>query len=305
MSGRKSFLADYIKDLELLSALPASKRHDALWLEEYPFDLQLLTASRIYRESRRQYLDLGGVFAPRISSTMRSLSAQDLFADLIDYTPSSTELEWFRDRHVEVAAPEEEIVALSRFNEISLFHEQNHRVIWRLLPPVPSEQRDVGRYLNFAESLVVMLDLALGDELGAKVSAVAERMKVIYRTGRDSRWKKRGKSVYRQYLLAIQCATYFVLEMINPEDVLAAVDYVFPGQKAMNKEAVARSLDINELFTRVTNPEWQKREWKESRRKLVGLQGVAKTEPLYLPEDPLDLEDEFVVTRRLLAAFGL
>lgn len=300
-----SKIEPFLSDVKLLSAMPMSKKHEAIWLEEYPFDLQLLTASRLYRESRKMYLALGGRFSPRISSTMRSLSAQDLFADDIDYTPSFTELVWFRDRHHEVADPEDEVHALARFNEISLFHEQNHRVIWRLLPPVASAERDVGRYLNFAESLVVMLDLALGDELGAKVSTVAERLKVVYRTGRDSKWKKQGKSVYRRYLLGIQCATYFVLEMINPEDILAAVDYVLPGQKAMNREAVARSLDINELFTRVTNPEWQSREWKIARSKLVRLHSGTTLEPLRLPKDPLDLEREFEVTRRVLAAYGL
>lgn len=295
----------FLNDLEVLSAMPTSKKHDSLWLEEYPFDLQLLTASRLYRESRRSYVELGGTFSPRISSTMRSLSAQDLFADDIDYTPSFTEIEWFRDHHREISDPEDEVAALARFNEISLFHEQNHRVIWRILPPVPIAERDVSRYLNFAESLVVMLDLALGDELGAKISTTAERLKVVYRTGRESKWKKQGKPVYRRYLLAIQCATYFVLEMINPEDVLAAVNFVFPGQKVMNADAVRRSLDINELFTRVTNPEWQKRNWKTVRRKLAPLHADSRLEPLRLPKDSLSLDDEFAITRGVLTAFGL
>ena len=285
--------------------MPTSKRHDELWLEEYPFDLQLLTASRIYRESRKQYVELGGAFTPRVASMLRSLSAQDLFADDIEYTPSFTELEWFRDRHGEVSDPDDEVSALSRFNEISLFHEQNHRLIWRLLPPPPSSVRDIGRYLNFAESLVVMLDLALGDELGAKISPAAERMKVIYRTGRASKWQKRSKSDYRKYLLAIQCASYFVLELLHPDDILGAIDYVIPGQKAMNKEAVQRSLDINDLFKAVTNPEWQKRNWKSIPAKLAKVHGKSTLDPLDLPEDPLDLDEEFNITRRVLASFRL
>lgn len=298
----KSFLAD----IETLSDLPTSKRHEDLWLMEFPFDLQLLTASRIYRESRRQYVELGGAFVPRVSSTMRSLSAQDLFADVIDYTPSFAEIEWFRDHHREISDPEDEIQALARFSEISVFHEQNHRVIWRLLPPAPTSARDVGRYLNFAESLVVMLDLALGDELGAPISAAAERMKVVYRTGRENKWKKQGKAVYREYLLAIQCATYFVLELVNPEDVLPALNYVFPGQKTMNREAVTRSLDINELFTRVTNPEWQKRNWKTVSGKLARIHSKHGLDPLYLPADPLDFDDEnFMTSIKVLEAFGL
>jgi len=292
---------EFLRDLRYLSALPASKKHDELWLEEYPFDLQLLTASRLYRASREMYLELGGTFAPRLSSMMRSLSAQDLFKDEIDYTPSATELAWFRDHHDEVAQPQDDVAALSHYNEISLFHEQNHRVIWRMLPPPPKDARAIGRYLNFAESLVVMLDLALGDELGAKTSTTAERMKVVYRTGATRAYTKKQM---RESLVAIQFASYCVLEEIDRRDLLKAVNYVLPGQAQMNKNAVKRSLDINELFTRVTNPEWQKRNWKTVTKKLAKFH-TGTAQPLELPQDPLDLDQEFAITRQVLAAYGL
>ncbi len=202
-------LKQFLKDVKALAALPTSKKHQRFHLTEYPFDLQLLTASPLYRESRKQYLSLGGKFAGRVSSTMRSLSAQDLFKDEIDFTPSAAEIIWFQKHFKDVSDPEAEFVALSRFNEISLFHEQNHRIIWRLLPPPPTESADLRRYLNFAESLVVTLDLALGDEIGAKLSPVFERLKVIYRRGGQHRWQKKSKQDYRRYLEALLCATYF------------------------------------------------------------------------------------------------
>jgi hypothetical protein len=239
---------------------------------------------------------------------MRALSAQDLFKDEIDFTPSFSEMVWFKDHVHEVADPEHEIEALSRFNEISLFHEQNHRVIWRLLPPAPHEERDVCRYLNFAESLVVTLDLALGDQLGKKHSPVFESMKVIYRSGGEDKWFKESKAIYRKYLLSLVCATYYTLEMINYDDILKAVDYVFPGQKKMNKDAVKRSLEISELFTRVTNPLWQERYWDKAQGKLAKLHAKMKSqeEALYLPEDPLDLEGEdFIFAHRVFDYYGL
>lgn len=304
-SESQMYVKGFLKDVKTLADLPTSKKFGKLLLPEYPFDGQLLAASRLYRESRKLYLSVGGVFAPKVCSTMRSLSAQDLFKDEIQYTPSASELMWFKDYSHEISDPEDEIFSLSRFNEISLYHEQNHRVVWRLLPPAPTEERDLGRYLNFAESLVVALDLALGDELGGKLSPIFERLKVIYRPGGKDKWFKSSRQEYRQYLLAVLCSTYYVLELVNTEDVLKAVDYVLPGQKKMNREAVKRGLELSELFSRVTNPLWQERYWKDARTKLKKMHAGAVEEPLYLPEDPLDLEEEFVLAHRLFDYFGL
>jgi hypothetical protein len=296
---------NFLKDVKFLSDLPKVDKFENIHLEDYPFDHQLLTLSRLYRESRRLYLQIGGTYAPRVSSTMRSLSAQDLFADLIEFTPSAAELMWFKDHVHEVADPEAEMKALIRFNEISIFHEQNHRVIWRLLPPAPKEKRDLSRYLNFAESLVVTLDLVLGDELGGKVSDVFERLKIIYRPAGTVSWNKESNKAYRQYLLAILCATYYELEVIHPDDILKAVDYVLPGQKKMNKDAVRRGRQLSELFSRVTNPEWQERYWKLARTRLSKMHRQSKEQPLYLPEDPLDLEEELAIAHRVFDVYGL
>lgn len=301
----KSEVSYYVEDTKMLCSLPTSKKYAKLWLEEYPFDLQLLSNSRLYRDSRKQYLSLGGVFKPTICSTMRSLSAQDLFKDEIEFSPSWSEILWFKDHSHEVVDPEAEIQALCRFNEISLFHEQNHRIIWRLLPPAPTEERDLCRYLNFAESLVVTIDLALGDELGKKTSTVFEQMRVIYRTGGGDPWARESKAVYRQYLLALLCTTYYSLELINHEDILGAVNYVLPGQKKMNQAALRRGLDLNELFTRITNPQWQERYWKVAGTKLQKMHKGSQVDPLYLPEDPLDLEEELSLALHVFDHFGL
>ena len=304
-SAAQSEVQYFLEDVKALYGLPTSKKHSKLLLNEYPFDGQLLHASRLYRESRKLYLSLGGVFSPKICSTMRSLSAQDLFKDEIEFSPSWSELVWFKDHSHEIADPDREIEALMRFNEISLYHEQNHRVLWRLLPPPPKEERDFCRYLNFAESLVVTLDLALGDELGKKVSPVFESMKVIYRSGGKDKWNEKSKGEYRKYLLALLASTYYFLEMINPEDILKAVDYVLPGQKKMNKDAVQRGLELSELFTRVTNPQWQERYWKVAQGKLLKMNVGSEEDTLYMPEDPLDLEAEFFYAHRVFDYYGL
>lgn len=295
----------FLTDIRMLSKLATIQRFKKFALYEYPFDLQLLSLSSVYRESREQYLDLGGRFSPRIASTMRSLSAQDLFADEIDYTPAATELTWFADNVQDVYDPAEEVTALERFNVISVFHEQNHRILWRLLPPAPKDERDLNRYLNFAESLVVMLDLALADQVGSKLSPAFERMKVIYRSGGVSKKWVASKESYRNYLLAAQYATYLILEMIDADDIPKAVDYVFPGQKQLNREAIARAFDISELFTRITNPQWQERYWKVASAKLKKVHKGSDSASLILPKDPVDFDEEFQIARYVLSEFGL
>lgn len=298
-------IKNFLKDVNDLLAIPITNKYKKLLLPELPFDLQLLNSSALYRVSRTMYLQLGGQFQPRLCSTMRGLSAQDLFKDEIDYAPALSELLWFRDFGHQVSDAREEILALLRFMEISLFHEQNHRVIWRLLPRIPDEQDDICRYLNFAESLVVTLDMALGDQLGLRQSEIFERMKVIYHPAGEDAYAKKFGSDYRKYLLAILTTTYYALEILHNDDIPAAVDYVLSGQKAVNAAAVKRAMQLSELFTRVTNPQWQAIYWSIGQKKLKKIQRTSKQDILYLPTDPLDLEEEFVIANRIFDYFGL
>ncbi len=296
---------NFLKDIKTLSLLPTAKKFSKLTLPEYPFDHQLLTASSLYRESRKSYVSLGGAFSAKVCSMMRGLSDQDLFKNVIEYTPSFSEIMWFQQRPNDVTEPLEELRALARFNEISVYHEQNHRVIWQLLPPAPPEPRDLSRYLNFAECLVVVLDLALGDQLGLQNSKIFQGLNLIYRHGGQHPWAQVSKSSYRKYLLALLCATYYALEWMHDDDILKAVDYVLPNQKKANRAAITRGKELSELFTRVTNPEWQQRNLKISGQKLKKMHFQSKEDPLYLPEDPLDLEEEFIIARSIFDHYGL
>ncbi len=295
----------FLSDARLLLNLPTPKKFQQLVLPEFPFDLQLLNLSPVYRHSRELYLELGGQYFPRMCSAMRGLSAQDLFADQIDYAPSLSELTWFVKKGFIYGDAPEEIISLIRFSEISLFHEQNHRVIWRLLPPIPKTEDDVCRYLNFAESLVVTLDMAMSDQLGREVSAAFERMKINYHPGCVDKYSKKPNKDYRNYLLAILTTTYFAMETMHSDDVLNAVNYVLPGQKSINLAAVKRASQLSELFTCVTNPEWQKLNWKSGQKKLSKIVGPSKEPALFLPKDPLDLDLEFSVAHRIFDHFGI
>ncbi len=301
----KSKTHAFISDVKFLSRQTKSGKWRSLVVEEYPFDHQLLSLSKVYRHSRKSYVGLGGEFSRKVSSTMRSLSAHDLFKDEIEYSPCFTEMTWFADHAEEVFDPAAEVEALTRFSDISLFHEQNHRIVWRLLPPAPKDPGALSRYLNFAEGLVATLDVVLADELGKKISPVFERLKVIYRIGGNTRWKTKGKKDYRRYLLAFLYATYLALELVHDDDILKATDYVFPKQGKINREAVSRALELSELFTRVTNTEWQKRNLRSSGTKLAKLHRGSRIEALVLPPDPLDIDGELEIAGRVLAYFGV
>lgn len=295
-----------LKDLKFLLSLRTEKKHKRLELFEYPFDAQLLNLSSIYRYSRELYLKLGGHFSPRLCSTMRGLSTQDLFKNDIQYTPSFTEWQWFSEHGFRMSDADEELQALERFNEISVFHEQNHRIVWQMLPPPPTEKRDMQRYLNFAESIVVTLDLVLGDQLGKKTSSAFERMRLIYRPGGDDKYSQKSNTDYRSYLLAALITTYYMLETMHTDDIPKAVNYVLPGQKQINKIGVRRGLQLSELFARVTNPQWIELNWTSAQKKLNRIHRGSMEALLYLPEDPLDIEEnELAIIDRIFDHFGI
>ncbi len=300
---RASTARRFVADLEILSRLPRSACHSALVVEEYPFDHELLTLSRLYRTSRKAYLALGGAYVPRLACAARSL-AGDLFENEIYYPPAHSEVMWFKDHHRELAEgeAEAEAAALLRFNEISVFHEQNHRVVWTLLPPAPTRERELRRYLNFAESLVVTLDAALADEAGT-LSGAFQRMSLLYRRAADNRWHARSRAKYRSYLLAVFCATYCVLELVENADVAKAVDYLLPGQPKINRDATRFSLELSERFALVTSQQWQRRNWRTARTKLKRLRDDAPA--LRLAADPLDLGPELGVVGHVLEHYNL
>lgn len=304
MKKNKKPVSKFLQDFNALCRLSDASRFPKLALKEYPFDNRLLNISPLYRKSRRFYYQLGGKFSPKVCSTMRALSAQDLFKDEIDFSPTFSEMLWFSSHARVLPEAEAELAALKQFSDISLFHEQNHRVIWRLLPPAPVEQIDLRHYLNFAESLVVTLDLALGDELGKELSLKFENLNILYRPGVSHAWRASRKE-YRRYLLVVLTATYFILEGVDQRDILKAVNFLFPGQKPINKGAVHRSLELNEHFTKVTNPNWQALYWRSAAAKLQKLHRNSAEAVFYLPEDPLDMQEEFFYARRVFDYYGL
>ena len=145
----------------------------------------------------------------------------------------------------------------------------------------------------------------MANQLGQKISLIFERLKITYRPGGEDNYFKKTKLEYRQYLLGILASTYFVLEGMHRGDLLKAVNYVQPDDKKMNEAAVQRGRQLSEIFTKVTNPQWQEIYWKAAQKKLRHIHAGSKKPVLHLPSDPLDLNSEFAVAEQILAKFGL
>lgn len=295
----------FVSDIKTILQLSVSKKIQKLVLSEYPFDAQMLSLSPLYSKSRKAYIKLGGKFQPSVCSTMRSLSTQDLFKNEIHYSPMHSEMVWLYENANNFSDTDEQVSAVQHFHAISIFHEQNHRIVWQLMPKAPSDKTNLRRYLNFAESLVVMLDLALADQFNPQVSKALERMSLLYRPAGPVKLQKLPAADYRQYLRAAFTTTYYALERINSEDILKAVNYVLPENKKLNKQAVSRGLELNQDFTEVTNPGWQELYWQSAVVKLKEIHKKSKQPVLILPEDPLNLETEFNIVEKVLNEFEI
>lgn len=293
----------FVNDVKTILKLPINSAVRKFEIPEYPFDTQMLSLSPLYFKSRQAYLKLGGKHVAAVCSTMRSLSTQDLFKNEIHYSPMHSEMVWLYENAKYFIDTKDQVSAIQHFHAISIFHEQNHRIIWQLMPKAPTDKINLRRYLNFAESLVVMLDLALADQINPKVSKSLERMSLLYRPAGSAKLQSLTTTDYRQYLLSAFVATYCMLERVNGEDILKVVNYVLPENKKINKQAVHRGLELNQDFTEVTNPGWQEIYWQSAAVKLKEIHKKSKAPVLVLPQDPLDLELELSIVEQVLNYF--
>lgn len=302
---KQEIIKSYSADVKLLLDIKVNEKHNRLLVKECPFDPQLISLSSLYRKSREEYVKLGGQFSPSVVSTMRSLSTHDLFKNEIEYTPAHSEMIWLYENLKSMPDSDLQIESIKHFHDISIYHEQNHRIIWKLLPPAPTDRQNLRRYLNFAESLVVAMDLALADQVSPEISKACERMNLFYRPSGPNKLKKMSKDEYRNYLLSALCTTYLCLEQIYHEDVLGAVDYLLPKNKKFNRQAVDRGLELNQDFTEVTNPQWQEIYWQSAAIKLGKIHQGSQKQVLFIPEDPLDLDQEFKIADKVFKFFGI
>jgi hypothetical protein len=293
--GLKVELARLRLGLKRHQARPV-KRHP-LSLAGQPLDSWLLSRSRLYVRSRRLFLERGGILLPALQSTPRSLSSAALLWNRIEYTPSEAELFWAALDPEERKNPEH-LQRLRTFTS-SLFHEQNHRLLWGLLPPAPREETGLRRYLNLAESLVIAADMALGDELGPKEAETPYLAGAIYDPGTRIKKEASGRRIYRNYLQAATHATYLMLEGYEPDDLPVALQALFPNLGGLATRVARRAGELDTLFIGSTNQRWQKKH-----RKTV-IQALSGPQPLELPSHPMDNRQAYLIGENWFHLLGL
>ncbi|RYZ67650.1 MAG: hypothetical protein EOP09_10680, partial [Proteobacteria bacterium] len=249
LGGKKHFetLARNLKRFE--KHIDDELGHSPVELPGQPLDSFHLQSSRLYLFSRQTFLQFGGTFHASLLSSERSLRSSALLSNEISYTPHEDEVFW---------AARENPAALETLSRLStsLFHEQNHRILWHLLKvPAKLDRKTVRKFFNFVESLVVTLDMMGGDELGTAQSAIGYQLGVLYDPGTD-----RPKLNYRErmnyYHLCLR-ATYLHLEGADQKSIRqwgesTPMDLVASART----HALDRSLRLDDTFVDRTNPLW-------------------------------------------------
>ena len=210
----------------------------------------------------------------------RTLTSPILLDQCIEYTPIARELSWAATDKIEKEARLTEL----RTYCTNLFHEQNHRILWRFLPPPPRSPGNASRYLNFVESLIVALDMALGDELGHGVSRFFYLTGVTYDPGTDILKDGLTSREYRNYLHACSYATFMKLEFYEEADIRKAIARLYPQDSKTLTRALQRALRLDNAFVQITNPMWQETHLPEFTRRM----GSDSKKALTVSRDPLE-----------------
>lgn len=263
-----------------------------------PFDGLLLAKSALFRKSRTLYQQKKGKFVATLVSSPRTLSSPTLLENEIQYSPVDEELLW-----AATDPGEKEGIRLQRVRTYvcALFHEQNHRILWNLLPPCPKGHEGTRKYLNFAESLVVVADMALGDELGPKLAGALYLTGAAYDPGTHSSRLCRSRRDYRNYLQIAMLSTYLNLELYSPPRIAKAMKNLFPENPSLTRHATQRALRLDRKFITRTNPSWQKNHIRKVGKKLSQKKG----EPLDLSTDPLDSRLQYIWTETWFDTLGI
>jgi hypothetical protein len=266
---------------------------------EQPFDSHLLALSPLYRRARQAFFEAGGAFRSAMVSSPRSLSSPTLLDAAVDYSPVESEYLWSATDPKEKSNLDHLFAV--RGYVTSLFHEQNHRTLWSMLPPAPRDEPGIRRYLNLAESLVIAMDMALGDELGPQLANLFYVTGATYDPGTPIRAELRSRRAYRNYLQATAYATYLNLELYEPEDVARVIEALFPTLGSYRERAAKRASNLDRAFVWKTNPSWQKKHGA----RVVKARSRKGDAGLRLPERPLDNREYYLLGEHWFAAFGL
>lgn len=288
------------RGVQLLGRFSNRIPKSTMGLPEQPFDYHLLNCSSLFRRSRRLYLANNWSFIPSLISTPRTLSSPILLEPVVEYSPIERELIWAAT-DLRGSKSFEKILMLRTFCS-SLFHEQNHRILWSILPPSSNKFASLRRYLNFAESLVIIMDMALADQMGPDLASLFYLIGVTYDPGTYVYQEVRSRREYRNYLQAALHATYLTLEFFDSAEIPRGIKALFPElDSGLADRAVQRSGNLDRAFVAGTNPLWQKKHRHALFQKLCTKSGAG----LDLPSNPMDNREQYLIAEKWFNLMGI
>lgn len=242
--------------------LKKKEKTHSLALPGQPFDDLFLNKSKLYKKSRELFLKQKGSFEPRLVTSARSLSSAILLENRIQYSPTQDEIFWVvNDKNQSESEKLKELQTLVSYS-VSLFHEQNHRILWNQIgAPTDISKDGLRRALNLSESIIIGLDMALGDELRPELSSLGYLSATLYDPGSYVKFKNKREQ-YNYYHLVVR-STFLLLEYYNKKRILKSLPTLAPElPQELAEHAVERALRLDEQFVFFTNPTWQEKNQK-------------------------------------------
>jgi hypothetical protein len=142
--------------------------------------------------------------------------------------------------------------------------------------------------------------MALGDELGPELSSLGFLSGALYDPGTNAQFETERQR--RSYLQAALRSTYLYLEFWRKEEIIEKIPGLFPElPNAIALHAVERALRLDERFVAITNPEWQKKNWKAVG---IKLKPRSKNERrLFVSNDPNDFVEPYLWAEKVFSIF--
>ena len=253
-------------------------------------DRHLLWISPLYRRSRQLFLQTSGNFVPSYLSLVRALTSPTLIDPNIHYTPYQDELVWVTSRGSFLKAFDPLFLKTMKETITPIYHEQNHRILWNILPPPGPDYRTFKRYLHFAESIAVALDAACSNELGRPLGQIFNLCGVLANFGDPTAFQTMNRPTYRRYLKAHAYSNYLYMELYQPRQVIEFICRHFRddlGPLALHAaEDAIGGLNID--FVRVTCPSWENQHLRYAHKQLRK-RAEAEASTLTMPADFRDL----------------
>ena len=250
-----------LEQLRYLYRIQAGLPKLSLAKPELPFDRFLLSYSQHYLQTRKIAEKIGCSLVPEVVSLSRSLTNFSPSSARIEFSPLRSELNWL------LTSNADRKTRLSVFSDLTkitscAFHDLNHSILFRLLRPQTElkNSKSIAYYYTFIESLVILRDLMLADELGP-IGLPLKTLGVVYRN--NSRPKRSVTYLSFEEFYSYFSYTYLSLLGFSKTKARAALKHT--GIRFTPHPA----LDTNQDFIDHTHAYWMKKHFKQFGRRLV------------------------------------